>query len=212
LDYPTDNATHFWWIRHAPVPQLADRIYGNTDPECDVSDRAAFARLAERLPREAVWTISHLQRTRQTAQAIAAEGYALPELIVEPSIGEQDFGALHGVLHAEHAARRDDAFQGFWPLDPEQPAPGGESLADVRNRVGTAVDRLASDHAGRDIVCVSHGGAILSAVSHALGLGLASAVSLSIPNLSLTRLSVLRAPRPGGPRWRVLGIGERPSP
>jgi alpha-ribazole phosphatase len=207
---PFGAITRWWWIRHAPVSHLHDRIYGNTDPDADTSDEAAFRALASRLPGDAVWVVSHLRRTHQTARAIARGGYALPQWIEEPDVGEQDFGALHGVLHVDHAATRTDVFHGFWPNDPAEPAPGGESLEQVQRRVMTAVARHSDRYAGRDIVCVAHGGPIVCAVGAALDLDLRRAVALSIPNLSLTRLDRLHAPRRGAPAWRVLGVGERP--
>ncbi len=207
---PPETATRWWWIRHAPVTHLHDRIYGNTDPDADTSDVAAFQALANRLPDDAVWVVSHLRRTHQTAQAIARGGYSLPQWIEEPDVGEQDFGALHGVLHVDHAATRSDVFHGFWPNDPYERAPGGESLELVQRRVMAAVARISDRYPGRDIVCVAHGGPIVSAVGAALELDLRRAVALAIPNLSLTRLHRLHASRPGAPSWRVLGVGERP--
>jgi broad specificity phosphatase PhoE len=191
------------------VPQLADRIYGSTDPDADVSEPAPFASLAKRLPADAVWFVSHLRRTRQTAEAIGQAGYALPSLTVEPAFGEQDFGELHGVLHVEHAATRTDPFQGFWPLAPDHTAPGGESFLSVVGRVSAAVERISAEHRDRDVVCVAHGGPILAALTHALALEPRNAVSLSITNLSTTRIHRLHAPQEGGPAWRVLGVGER---
>jgi broad specificity phosphatase PhoE len=202
-------STRWWWIRHAPVPQLADCIYGNTDPDCDTGDSAAYRSLCRRLPRGAVWVVSALKRTHQTARAVGRAGYALPPLLVEPDFGEQDMGALHGTLHVTNSARRSDPYDGFWPLDPERSAPVGESLADVRARVVRGLRRLEPRYRGRDIVCVAHGGPILAAVSHVLSLELRSAVQLSIPNLSLTLLEQLASPQLGGPAWRVRCIGER---
>jgi broad specificity phosphatase PhoE len=89
-------------------------------------------------------------------------------------------------------------------------APGGESLACVRDRVCRAVDRISDDHLGRDIVCVAHGGPIVTAIASALDIDLRRAVSIVIQNLSITRIHRVERPQPGGPEWRVLGIGEPP--
>jgi broad specificity phosphatase PhoE len=204
-----ENATRWWWVRHAPVAHLRHEIYGSTDPDCDTSHAQAFTSLARKLPVDAVWVVSSLRRTHQTARAIGRAGYALPELLEEPDLGEQNFGDLHGRTHTEHAATRRDSFTGFWPLPPDQRAPNGESLMSVQARVLEVVQRLGREHRGRDIVCVSHGGPILSVVSHALGLELGRAVSISLPNLSLTLLHELHEPLPEGPRWRAICVGER---
>lgn len=206
----SDAVTRFWWVRHAPVPHLSDRIYGSTDPDCDTSDEATFSWLARRLPRDAVWVVSGLRRTHQTAEAIASAGHPVPEPIVETDIGEQDFGELHGVLHAENRARRSDPYVGFWDHHPHERAPGGESLADVRDRVGAAVSRLASAHSGRDIVCVAHGGPIRCALAAALEVEMAKAVVFSVRNLSVTRIESVPDAAPDGPSWRVRSVGELP--
>ncbi len=206
------ETTRWWWIRHAPVPQLADRIYGSTDPDADVSDRQRFALLAQSLPPQAVWVVSSLRRTHQTAKAIEVAGYALPELIEEPAFSEQNFGVLHGVRHVDHETARTDPFRDIWPLPPDVTPSGGESFIDVMGRVAAAVERLSETHRGRDIVCVGHGGSVRAAVAHALNLSPVHALSLSFKNLTLTRLHRLYLPMDGGPRWQVLGSNENLMP
>ena len=71
-------------------------------------------------------------------------------------------------------------------------------------RVGETMERLALRHAGRDLVIVSHGGAIRAAVGHAMGVGADPVLHLSVQNLSLTRLDRL----PEG--WRVGCVNELP--
>ena len=78
--------TRWWWVRHAPVPEAAGRIYGQEDHACDTSDAGAFRALAGLLPADAVWIVSPLRRTRETADAIAAAGLAVSEPIVEPGL------------------------------------------------------------------------------------------------------------------------------
>lgn len=63
--------THWWWIRHAPVPDNA-RIYGQNDVDSDVSDEVVFRAVANEIPKNAVWITSNLNRTVQTANAIIA--------------------------------------------------------------------------------------------------------------------------------------------
>ena len=90
----TSATTRWWWLRHAPVINRGNVIYGNSEVDCDVSDAAAFLALAERLPKGAVWVTSHLGRTHKTAAAIAAAGDgSVPERLVEPHLAEQNFGA-----------------------------------------------------------------------------------------------------------------------
>jgi broad specificity phosphatase PhoE len=78
-------------------------------------------------------------------------------------------------------------------------------MAEVVTRVGAAMERLAEIRAGRDMVIVSHGGAIRGAIAHALRIEPDSALHLSIQNLSLTRLQRT----PDG--WRVQCVNELPG-
>ena len=78
-------------------------------------------------------------------------------------------------------------------------------MTDVLVRVGQAMDRLASQHEGQDVVIVSHGGAIRAAVAHAMAIDADRALHLSVYNLSLTRLERL----PEG--WRVVCVNELPG-
>ncbi len=200
--------TRWWWLRHAPVPHLAHQIYGSTDVDCDTSDERAFRNLALCLPKEAVWFISHLRRTRQTAEAISEQGYELPELIQSELIGEQNFGELHGRLHSEHEASRKDPFVGYWPVSPHETAPGGESFSDVCDRVGSFIENANEEYSGRDIVCVTHGGPIRAAIRLALNLDEAHSVAFDLEYLSLTRIHHYPNRTNGAPAFRVQAIAE----
>ena len=78
-------------------------------------------------------------------------------------------------------------------------------MAEVLVRVGATLDALVAEHAGQDVVIVSHGGAIRAAVAHALRLDADQALHLSVQNLSLTRLD--RVPE----GWRVGCVNELPG-
>jgi len=78
-------------------------------------------------------------------------------------------------------------------------------MAAVIARVGAALERLATRHAGDDVVAVSHGGAIRAAVAHALCIGPDNALHLSVHNLSLTRMERHRQ------GWRVVCVNELPG-
>lgn len=202
-------ATRWWWIRHAPVND-GGRIYGHRDVPADVSDLAAFAVLAGWLPRGAVWVTSHLQRTAQTARALAAAGADLAEPHVEPDLAEQNMGEWQGQIRAEIFARHGDP-RGFWVAPAEVVPPGGESFADLCARVAAAIERLNAAHTGRDIVAVAHGGTIRAALGLALGLTPAAALAFTTDNLALTRID--HAPGRGGGEatWRVVAVNLVPT-
>jgi broad specificity phosphatase PhoE len=204
------SETRFWLIRHALVEENARAmLYGVMDvPLCEttlIEQAPMYGALATRLPRPAVWRVTPLSRTRLTAEAIFRAGYPAAELVEEPGLIEQSLGEWQGLPHHELPARLTQPKHAFWPLAGTERAPGGESMEDVIVRVGPAMDRMAAEHTGQDVVIVSHGGAIRAAVAHALGIGPDNALHLAIQNLSLTRLDRL----PEG--WRVVCVNELPG-
>ena len=188
--------TRFWLIRHAIVAKNElDRVYGIKDvpicPDNLAAQTPIYEALAAQLPRPARWFCSPLQRTRRTAEAIFAAGYETQELTVEPGIIEQNMGALQGLERDAVAAALRSPAHPFWTLSPTEIPEGGESVEQLLVRVGQTLDRLARDHAGEDVVLVSHGGVIRAAVGHAMGVGALPILHLSVQNLSLTRIDHL---------------------
>ncbi len=201
------NCTRFWLIRHAIVDEAARVVlYGRMDVAISTQSLAAQAAiyrgLAARLPQDAVWLVTPLQRTRRTAEEILGAGLKPAELQVEPGLTEQDLGEWQGLRHADLPARLTDPAHPFWPLGAAETPPRGESMQDVLERVGITLEDLAQTHDGRDVVCVSHGGAIRAAVAHALGVGAGAALHLSVQNLSLTVLERFAA------GWRVVLVND----
>lgn len=209
LPQPT-HATRFWWIRHAHVPEVAHRMYGSLDVDCDTTNTVLFSGIAARLPTDALWVTSPLKRTQQTADALIANGAQCANMIQDPDIMEQDFGQYNGMTHEELFDLRDDAYLGFWPLPPEQQAPGGESFAMLRGRVERFIDRMTHAHRNRNIVCVAHRGSILAALQIALNLPMRNSVSFDIGNVSLTRLTHHADVPEDGPRWKVADVSWLP--
>ncbi len=202
--------TRFWLVRHALVEENARaRLYGVRDvplcPESLVAQAPMYQALAHRLPAEARWVVTPLSRTRRTADAIAAWRPSKPEPIVEPGLIEQDLGEWQGLAHAELPALLAGPAHPFWPVAADERPPGGESFAELCDRVGRAMERLADHFRGHHVVAVSHGGAIRGAVAHALELTPAQALLLSVQNLSVTILE--RHDR----QWRVVSVNELPG-
>lgn len=205
--------TRWWWIRHAPVTGQGGRIYGNRDVPCDCSDETVFRALAAQLPAAAVWLVTPLSRTRMTAEAIARHHASAPaEFEVEARLAEQDFGAWQGLTYAELEAARSGAWHRFWLAPAEEQPPGGESFSALSARVAAAVEALTRRHAGRDIVCVSHGGPIRAALGHALGVTPERALAFAVDNCALTRLDHFAEPAAGerlGGSWRIALVNAR---
>ena len=202
--------TNFWLIRHAIVAENERAtLYGVRDvqlcPDSLVAQVPMYQALAARLPRPATWICTPLSRTRRTAEAIFTAGYPAQDLAVEPDQLEQALGDYPGRRHAALPPLLSAPAHPFWPLAADERPPNGESMAEVLNRVGAALERLAEQLDGRDVVVVSHGGAIRAAVAHAKDIEDQRALHLSIYNLSLTQLERL----PEG--WRVVSVNESPG-
>jgi len=203
------TGTRFFLIRHAIVePSARTVMYGDMDVAiCAlalVQDAAAYQWLAGRLPQGARWFTTPLARTRSTAAAIFAAGYPETDTETEPRLVEQHLGEWQGITHEEFTARLTAPPHPFWPHGAAEKPPGGESLADVIGRVGPALDGMAAQYPGQDVVIVAHGGSIRAAVAHAMGLDAQQAFQLSVKNLSLTRLERV------GEDWRVVSVNEEP--
>ncbi|MBM6404665.1 histidine phosphatase family protein [Phycicoccus sp. CSK15P-2] len=120
---------------------------------------------------------SDLQRARHTGESVAATA-GVP-IVDDPRLREIHAGAWQGLTNdeivrewpEEHAALRAGE-------DVRRPG-GGESLADVRDRVGPAVDDvLAQAAAGECVVLSTHGMAGRMIVAHLLGLDVPSALRM----------------------------------
>jgi len=203
--------TRWWWVRHAPVLGAQARIYGQEDLESDCSDQSTFQNLAMILPSPAIWLVSHLRRTHQTAEAIRRmtdQPHSPP--LITPELAEQHFGDWQGLTFAELEARRDGAYHRFWLAPARERPPSGESFDDVVTRVDAAIRRLTEEHAGRDIIAVSHGGTIRAALAATLGIDPERALGFQIDNCSITRIDHIDGASEGS-AWRVATVNQHPK-
>lgn len=203
--------TRWHFVRHAPVLAAESLLYATHDEPADCSDVAAFEALAQRLPRDAVLVTSGLKRTEATADALLAAGLPVAERLVEPRLAEQHYGDWHGAsLESLQADRTDRPRHKFWFTTATDLPPRGESFVDVAMRVAAAMDELSARFAGRNLVAVGHGGSIRAALAHALGLDLERALTISVENLSTTRVDQVTGDGIGGD-WRVVYVNRRPN-
>ena len=119
-------------------------------------------------------------------------------------MAEQSLGEWQGITHEALTERLRHPPHPFWPHAAAERPPGGESVDDVRARVGPVMEGLVQSHRGQDVVMIAHGGTIRAALSHALSLNGHQALTFSVRNLSLTRLEK------HGPDWRVATVNEEP--
>jgi probable phosphoglycerate mutase len=150
-------------VRHGTTAMTrAHQVSGvRTDPWLDANGREQARRLGARLAAAGVTAdvvvASPLRRARETADAIAAAIGV--EVVEDAGLVECDFGDWEGLTPAE-IARTDAAAQRQWFGDATFTPPGGESLADLDERVTAAMaawtDRLAGRPGGARAIVVTH--------------------------------------------------------
>lgn len=207
LDEPDLHAgvTRFWLVRHALVaPHARQVMYGSEEvPLCCETLRAQeviYRALSSHLPRPAYWLTSPLKRAVLTAQTLLKSGKLSVTLKEEPRLAEQSLGAWSGLSYEAFCDRRVQQASDFWALSPEECPPGGESLEDVRERVGAALEFWAQENRGQETVMVTHGGVIRMALAHALGISAGAALHFTVQNLSVTVIEHI------ADQWRVVSV------
>jgi broad specificity phosphatase PhoE len=206
------TVTRWWLVRHAPVIGVNGRVYGQDDLEADTADEAEFKHLAGLLPHDAIWLVSHLRRTHQTASAIIAARVieTVPAPIITSALAEQHFGDWQGMTYADLEALRGADYLRFWHSPASERPPGGESFEDVVARVAGAMARITAEHAGRDIVAVVHGGTIRAALAIALGIAAERALGFAVDACSVTRIDHLQGAAEAA-AWRIVAVNQHPN-
>ncbi|MFD9876871.1 bifunctional RNase H/acid phosphatase [[Kitasatospora] papulosa] len=195
----------FLLLRHgetALTPEKRSAGSGGGDPELSATGRRQAACAAEAFAaRGTVQEIvsSPLRRCRETAEAVA--GRLGLEVRVEDGLRETDFGLWEGLTFAE-VRERHGADLTAWLASPDvAPTGGGESFAEVAERVSAARDRLIVRYAGRTVLLVTHVTPIKTLVRLALG---APPESLYRMELSPASVSTVAYYADGNPSLRLL--------
>ena len=155
-------------IRHGESEGNRDRVFTLT-PDIPITDagreqvRSAAEWVAARYRPVRVVT-SPFRRARQTA-AIIADRLALP-VVVEEDLRERSYGELAGKPYraVRDCGDWDPAMYWLWC-----PPGGGETLVQVAERAGAALDRVAAVAPGDDVVVVSHGAVMMALWWHVTG-------------------------------------------
>ena len=155
-------------LRHGQTPMSVQKRYaGRSDVPLTDAGVAQAAAAAKRLASAGIDAIvaSPLQRAVRTAEQVAAVT-GLP-VVTDDGFRETDFGAWEGLTFAE-VRKRWPSEMAAWLADPAVAPPGGESFAEVSERVGAALARVLDGRAGRTVLIVSHVTPIKTLVAAAL--------------------------------------------
>lgn len=194
----------FILLRHGETALTPEKRFsgsGGSDPELSDTGRHQAACAAEAFAaRGTVQDIvsSPLRRCRETAQAVA-DRLGL-EVHVEEGLRETDFGVWEGLTFAE-VRERHGADLTAWLASPDAAPAGGESFAEVAERVTVTRDRLIARYKGRTVLLVTHVTPIKTLVRLALG---APPEALFRMELSAASVSTVAYYADGNPSLRLL--------
>ncbi|MGN6473052.1 MAG: bifunctional RNase H/acid phosphatase [Mycobacteriales bacterium] len=153
---PTGPATIATILRHGETPlSVEKRFSGRGDAALTDRGLAQAQAAASRLMGLGLDVIvsSPLRRTRQTAEAVAAQVGA--EVVVDDDFAETDFGEWEGATFGEIAKRSPEQLRA-WVDDPNLAPPGGESMADTARRVHAARNRTVASYPDKRVLVVTH--------------------------------------------------------
>jgi 2,3-bisphosphoglycerate-dependent phosphoglycerate mutase len=186
--------TELLFVRHGETDwNVQMRFQGQIDVPLNATGLRQAQALARRLAaaesgadRADALLSSDLQRAQQTAAPLAA-AWALPVASV-PGLREQAFGVLEGLDFPTVISRHPELFARWREHRADYALPGGESRLQFHTRVLAAVHELATQHSGRRLVVVTHGGVLDILWRAAQGLSLDGPRVCAIPNTGLNRL------------------------
>ncbi len=187
------QATRVIAIRHGETAWNAGmRLQGHTDIGLNARGEWQAQRVAQALAEESIHAVysSDLSRAHATAQAIAQHNTSLNDKNVATHQGlrERGFGTFEGQTYAQIAEDWPVESERWRSRDPHFAPPGGESLVQLRDRIQSTVDALASQHVGEHIVLVAHGGVMDALYRLATQLDLQSPRSWALGNAAINRL------------------------
>ena len=162
--------TRLYLIRHGATPSTAeDRFTGATDIELSQDGRAQVEALARRLANDPVAAVycSPLRRTVATASILAKPHQLSP--IPREGLREIDHGRWESLRRADVEREYPEEYAA-WEEDPYTFAPaGGESGVSVLARALPVIREIVVQHAGQNVVVVSHKATIRLLISSLLG-------------------------------------------
>lgn len=174
-------------IRHGETEwNRAGRIQGyHADSPLTETGRGQVRALAARLAREGIDALysSDTGRTRETAEPVAA-ATRLP-VVFDKALRERNYGVFEGYTFADIGSTFPAEYEMFRTRDPDYVPPGGESAAQFRDRIGAALEAIASRYSGRRVAVVTHGGVLGTLYRRAMDIPLSEKRSYLLANASL---------------------------
>lgn len=206
-----------WWlVRHAPVINPNDVVYGSMDLDAGfegMESRITFLR--QILPTAANIRTSALVRSQQTLKAV----WPTASVNADPVWNEQSLGAWEGrpkaQIYGPDGPVRDLLDDPYHYRPPNSPDGEriGEGWHDLLHRVVQGLTAAESNQTSRDEIVFCHAGTIRAVIAHCLALEPERAFGFVVDNMSLTRIDSVHFVDKGlrQHRWRVAGINLGPA-
>lgn len=195
---PRSRPVQLLLLRHGETTwNGAGRIQGSLDSPLTARGVAQARAAGARLASEGIGALyaSDLGRAQQTAREIAAAtGLTIRS---DERLRERCFGALQGKTWDE-IAREHPVDARLLREDPHRPAPGGESLAQFRDRVLGALARIVAEAGTGRVAVVTHGGVLGIVFREASGIPLGAPRTYTPPNGAVNHVEVV------GDRWSIV--------
>jgi broad specificity phosphatase PhoE len=150
--------TRFLLIRHGQTEwNRVERFRGRADVPLNGTGLAQAKATGERVA--ATWQptaaySSPLSRATRTAEAVA--GHFGINVQIHPGLADIDYGEWQGLTPDEARRRWPDEVQAWYRSPQNARIPGGETLADLRERAMSAVAELAARHPDETVVLLGH--------------------------------------------------------
>ncbi|EJT04213.1 histidine phosphatase family protein [Rhizobium sp. CCGE 510] len=178
--------TRLTWICHGATAANRKALFPLDEP---LEDKAAEEASGMAAPSRADRIVtSPALRARQTAQALRLEAR------IDQALRDCDHGRWAGRSIAAIEAEEPENLMA-WMRDPEAAPHGGESLVDLRTRVGGWMDD-ESAHGGH-VIAVSHAAVIRAAVAHVLQAPISCFWLVDVEPLAIVRMTS------NGRRWAL---------
>jgi len=182
--------TRFVVVRHGETQwNLEARIQGHGDSALTAKGVAQAEAIARRLSGQALDAIvaSDLGRAMGTAARIGA--VVNQPVIPDPRFRERNFGCCEGITYTELHERYPDAFgRHLQDTNPDFRVPDAETRREFYARIADAVEALARERAGQDVLVVCHGGVLASLYRHIHGIPAETLTTVDIPNAAYNRV------------------------
>lgn len=200
--------TRFVLVRHGESQVTVDRVVGGPRSCRGLSEHGRWQaeRLRDRwterpeITFDAVYS-SAFPRAKETAE-IVRPALDVPEIFVEPDLGEHDPGPdCDGLTYAQFEEKFGNP---DWEADPYGVTfPGGETIAEFQLRVGSAVRRLCERHPEATLAVFCHGGVIDTVLRQSLRSFGTGSFEIHTKNTSITEVELVRTGR-----WRLIRYND----